>query len=98
MSSGAEEHIAEMREMFLRATSSLAGRNVEVRFRYLFLISQPVQIQMHGKADVTAVVCGVKGDCSHLLVKDLKTPIGTLEGAVIRCGYPYVGVKGCSQD
>ncbi|KAK6023230.1 hypothetical protein OSTOST_11047 [Ostertagia ostertagi] len=43
-----------------------------------------VTLSMHEKTSVTGVLVAMKGDGSHFLVDQLKTPIGIMDSAVLR--------------
>nr|CDJ89982.1 Gem-associated protein 7 [Haemonchus contortus] len=64
------DEVADARERYLRFFANAAGSNVTVA--------------MHEKTSVTGVLVAMKGDGSHFLVDQLKTPIGVMDSAVLR--------------
>ncbi|CAJ0599016.1 unnamed protein product [Cylicocyclus nassatus] len=64
------EQVAEARERYLRFMGNAAGCNVTV--------------SMQEKTSVTGVLVAMKGDGSHFIVDQLKTPIGVMDSAVLR--------------
>ncbi|KAK6743734.1 hypothetical protein RB195_010809 [Necator americanus] len=64
------EDVAEARERYLRFMGNAAGSNVTVL--------------MHEKTSVNGVLVAMKGDGSHFIVDQLKTPIGIMDSAVLR--------------
>ncbi|EPB70121.1 hypothetical protein ANCCEY_10793 [Ancylostoma ceylanicum] len=64
------EEVAEARERYLRFMGNAAGSKVT--------------ISMHEKTSVDGVLVAMKGDGSHFIVDQLKTPIGVMDSAVLR--------------
>ncbi|KIH55707.1 hypothetical protein ANCDUO_14130 [Ancylostoma duodenale] len=60
-----------------------------------------VIISMHEKTSVSGVLVAMKGDGSHFIVDQLKTPIGVMDSAVLRCVFKtsvmdaYLSVARC---
>ncbi|WKX98293.1 hypothetical protein Q1695_013735 [Nippostrongylus brasiliensis] len=64
------EEVAEARERYLRFLANAAG--------------SAVTVLMHERTNVSGMLVAMKGDGSHFLVDQLKTPIGVMDSAVVR--------------